>query len=150
VLNQNNRRPVATKRPDTIEKTIDFGRIETSRRLVDQQELRFCCECARKFEHPLLAIRQRSGKHMKTRRHANEMQQLHGAFAAPLLIDPESRTVRNVLPRWDLVVNMKSRDHILQHAELLEQADLLKGPGDAKPHAPMRGQGRQVRAIERQ
>ena len=76
---------------------------------------------------------------MLPRRHANEMQQLHGAFAALPLIGPECRAMRNVLPGRNVVVNVKSRDHVVQYAELFEQADLLKGPGDSEPHAPMRG-----------
>jgi len=58
------------------------------------------------------------------------MQQLLGAFAAPLLIGLEGRTMCNVLPGRDVVVNMKSRNDIVQNAQLLEQTDLLKGPGD--------------------
>ena len=61
-----------------------------------------------------------------------------------------SGPMRNVLPGRNVVVNVKSSNHVVQHAELFEQADLLKGPGDSKSHAPMRGQGRKVGARERQ
>src|SRR5215470_3286561 len=87
---------------------------------------------------------------MQTRGHADEMQQLLGAFAAPLLIGLKGRTMCNVLPRRDVVMNMKSRNDIVQNAQLLEQADLLKGPGNAKPHASMRRQGRKIGAVEGQ
>src|SRR4029077_11145930 len=82
--------------------------------------------------------------------HADEMQQLRGAFSAPLLIDLESRAMRNVLPGRNVVVNVKSSNHVVQHAELFEQADLLKGPSDSKPHAPVRRQGGKGGARERQ
>src|SRR5262249_36504045 len=126
VLDQNNRRPVAAKRTNAIEKTVDLGGVKTGSRFVNQQYLGFCWQRARKLEHSLLAIRQRPGNSTQTRGHADEMQQLLGAFAAPLLIGLEGRTMCNVLPGRDVVVNMKSRNDIVQNAQLLEQTDLLK------------------------
>ena len=49
-----------------------------------------------------------------------------------------------------LVMDMESRDHVLQHAELLEQADLLERARDTEPHAPMRGHPEKIEPFERQ
>ena len=41
-------------------------------------------------------------------------------------------------------MDVKARDHVVEHAELLEQADLLEGSRDAEPHAPVRGHSREI------
>ena len=56
VLDQDDRRSIIAKRPDTIEKAVDFRSIKARRGLIDQQELRFCCKRTRELEHPLFAI----------------------------------------------------------------------------------------------
>ena len=47
-------------------------------------------------------------------------------------------------------MDMKSRDHVFQHAQLLEETDLLERPRNTEPHPPMGRHGRKGRAIKGQ
>ncbi len=87
---------------------------------------------------------------MHPRRHADEIEKLCRLLAAAPLVVGENRAVHHILPGRDAVMDMKSRDHVLKHAELLEQADLLERSRNAEPHAPVRGHSRQIAALERQ
>ena len=47
-------------------------------------------------------------------------------------------------------MDVKSRDDVLEHGELLEQPDLLERARDAEPHAAVRGQPGEIGAVEAQ
>ena len=76
---------------------------------------------------------------MHPRRHADKIEQLCRLLAAAPLVVGENRAVHHILPGRDAVMDVKARDHVFQHAELLEKADFLEGSRDAKPHASVRG-----------
>ena len=68
--------------------------------------------------------------------------------AAARVIAPERRPVDEILPGRDVVMDVKARDDVVEHRQLLEQPDLLEGARDAEPHAPVRRQSAEVGAAE--
>src|SRR6185437_162367 len=103
--------------------------------LVDQQESGLGRERAREFEQTLLAIRERTSELVALCREADESEQFERFGVAARMVAPECRPVYEILPGRDIVMDVKSCDHIVQHRELLEQTNLLKRARNTEPDA---------------
>ena len=57
--------------------------------------------------------------------------------------------MNHILPGRNLVMDVKSGDHIVEYAELLEKAYLLECPCKPESHAPMGAHTREILAIKR-
>src|SRR4051812_22550072 len=55
-----------------------------------------------------------------------------------------------ILPDGNVVVDVISGDDIIQYGQLLEEPNFLKRPRNTEPHAAMRGEPGEIRAVERQ
>src|SRR3954469_21725380 len=66
------------------------------------------------------------------------------------MITPESIRMDQVLPRGNVMMDVECCDDVFEHGKLLEQPDFLKGARDAEPHATVRGQAREIGAVEAQ
>ena len=149
VLDKNDGHSAAAKHAYTVEQTVHFGGVQACRRLVDEQKMRLGGKRTRELEHALLAIRQSPSDRMHARGHAGKFKQSYCLIMAASLIFRESRGVDHILPGRNLVMDMKSRDHVVQHAELLEQTYLLERARDTEPHAAMRGHPGKIQPFER-
>ena len=56
--------------------------------------------------------------------------------------------MNDVLPGRDVMMDMKARDHVVEHRQVLEQPDLLEGAREAEPHALVRLPADEVDAVE--
>src|ERR1044072_8729888 len=58
--------------------------------------------------------------------------------------------VHDVLPRRNTMLDVKPRDDVLKHRELLEQSDFLERTRDAEPHTTIGRETSEIGAVEAQ
>src|ERR1700736_5855943 len=104
---------------------------------------------ARKLEHALLAIGQRSGERGRALFEPDEGEELHRLLASARVIARKSATVENVLPGWNGVMNVQRRQNVCEHAQVTKQPDLLKCARQPEPRAPMCRHSGEIAAVER-
>ena len=102
---------------DAVEQAVDLRGVEAGGRLVDQQKLRPRGERARELEHALLAVGQRA-RRARARRAARPTKSSSSIASSRqrALVAPESRAMHQVLPGRNVVMDVKARDHVLEHA----------------------------------
>ena len=62
--------------------------------------------------------------------------------------EPPCSAREKALPQRHVLVDVEAGEHVFEQRELLEEADLLEGAGDAEPRPLVRRQPDQVRLIE--
>ena len=73
-----------------------------------------------------------------------------GFLAAAHMVAPERRAMHDILPRRNIVMDMKAGDDVVEHGQLPEQPDLLERARDARvarAGAPASRRGRRRRSI---
>ena len=148
MLDDDDREAALAQRSDPVEKLLDFRGIEPGRRLVDHQEPRSGCQRTRKLEHPLLAVGERCGDDRSALIEPHEGKQLHRLLARSNMITPERGAVKDVLPSWNVVVDVKPGDDVGEHRQLLEQSNLLERAPETEPHSAVCRQTDEVDTVE--
>ena len=65
--------------------------------------------------------------------HVKDGQQLHGALVGQLLLLPELGQTEDAVPHGIAHLIVQADLHVVLHGQIVEQADILEGTGDARP-----------------
>src|ERR1043166_6442458 len=117
--------------------------VQAGGRLVQHEELRSRGERPGDLEHALLAVRKCPRPIRCPVSKTDKRQELHRFVA-----EPPRRTGKEALPQRQGLVDVESREDVLEQGELLEEADLLEGAGDAEADARVRGQAHEIRFLQ--
>src|SRR5687767_1054229 len=128
---------------EPFQKKVDFGAVQPRRRLVQHEKLRPRGERARDLEHALLAVGKRAGPVARAIGQAHERKQLERLAA-----EASDAAGQEALPQRHVLMDMEAGEHVLEQRELLEQADLLEGAGEAESHALMGSQANQITIVK--
>src|SRR6267142_1679414 len=123
-------------------------RCEAGRRLVKQQQMRFCRQGPGDLEPSLLAIGQVAGVLVGVAFDADEAQELHCALGHPFLLASRERCPEHGVPELGFHPHMLAHLHVVHRAHVLEQADVLKRTGDAQLRGAVGLGTRDVAAFE--
>ena len=65
--------------------------------------------------------------------HVKDGQQLHSALVGQLLLLPELGQAEHAVPHGIAHLVVQTNLHVVLHGQVVEQADVLEGTGDARP-----------------
>src|SRR5262249_60303059 len=105
----------ARKKTKAFKQALHFGLVEAGGGLVEHEQAGRGCERARELEHALLAIGERSRLRRRPAFEPDEAEELDCIRAAASMVAPERGCVNDVLPGWDVVMDVRGRDDVAEH-----------------------------------
>ena len=118
---------------DVLHQLRRLGRVHARRRLVQQKQGRVGTQGADDLQPALGAVGQGAGLHIRHVRHVEDGQQLQGPLVGHLLLLPVLGGTEDAAPHVVVHLGVHAHLHVVFHREVVEQADVLEGPGDARP-----------------
>ena len=122
---------------DALQQLRRLGGVHTGGRLIQKQQLHVGGQCPCDLQLSLLTIGQTGGQHLGLVLQMADSQQLHGLFRNGLLRLPELSGAEGGVEKVVFDVLGKGGSDVVDHAHLLEQADVLEGTGHARRHKLM-------------
>ena len=133
VLDNYNGHSAGAQLSDPVEKFLDFGCIQAGGGLIHHEQTRRGRKRAGELKHPLLAIGKRARPGLRPFFETNKGEKLPRLVSAAREVTPKRGPLENILPGWDVVMDVKARNDIIEHWEVLKKADLLERTRQAEP-----------------
>ena len=121
-------------RVDAVQQILGFGGVHAGGRLVEQQQFHAGGQGACDLELALLAVRQVGRLGGGQSLEVEDAQQVDGLLVHLVLLLPEARGAEDGAAHVVGERLIEVDEHVLLDGELLEQADVLEGSGDAGTH----------------
>src|SRR5215831_4727643 len=115
VLDNDDGHAALAEKTNAVKQPLHFRRVEAGSGLVEHEQTGRGSECAGEFEHALLAIGQRSRLHRCAAFKPDEAEELDRLPAAAGVVAPERGSVDDVLPGWDVVMDVRGGDDVAEH-----------------------------------
>ncbi len=126
-----------------------LGRVHPSGRLVEHQEAGFRGERPGYLDQTALTVRQTGGRPIALLVQPHQREHLHGRLPRATLLCPLATEAQTARPEAGPFVPVAPREDVLEHAHVLEDAQVLESPGHPLARGVSRSEHDQIRLAQR-